>query len=348
MAIDASTDNEQTIMQSRFLAFALLAILSVVITGCTNDPVAPEHPFSVTIANLPPLGADAQYELWFSYPKAASQEKGSLPDHEDASYFSVGKFNMDAVGNPVGVTGGTAHFAIPSGYNPQLIGDALVTIEKVNDGHTVPGPRMLGGLITGSATHASGTLTADDGDALGGRVFTDTTAFILLAAPTSDNPADSVSGIWFVQLAYDSTGFPTDTLVGLRMASQPLNLDNPNWTYQSWLVRNEGTPQEEYIRMGRFNKPSGADSTGAGSGAGSSPSRIYPVPGEDFVTGVHRTLNDGTYGVVVSVEPIGFDLPRPLITLLKANKIPVGIWSHLPVPLVNPVSPPSLQFELDR
>lgn len=336
-------------MSSRRIALALLSLfVPFIIDGCTNDPVSPERPFSVTVTDLPPLGAGAHYELWFSYPSGASQQKGPRPDHEDANYFSVGRFNIDASGNLTGATGGAAHFAIPSGYNAQLIGDAVVTVEKANDNHTKPGPRVLGGLISGTESKASSVLSPEDGDALGGRILVDSIGYASLVAPTSDVPADSVSGVWFVRFITDLSGLPTDTVAGLALPPQPLNPDNPDWTYTAWLVRNEGTAGAEYVNIGHFNMPDGPDDDLAGPGAGSAGSHYFRTPGSDFVSGTRRTLNDGTYDVVISVDPTAIALPRPLVTVLKSEKIAAGYPSRSKIALFRPLVTPVLQFDLDR
>jgi hypothetical protein len=327
---------------------ALILLSLIVIAGCTNDPVSPERPFAVTISDLPTIGPNAHYELWFSYPEAAANQKGPRPDHSDAHYFSVGRFNVDASGNPVGINGGAARFAIPTGFNAQLIADAIVTVERMNDGHTEPGPRVLGGLISGTERKASGVLTPEDGEALGGRIIVDSVGYFILSAPTSDQAADGISGIWFADILFNNAQQRFDTVAGLKLAPQPLNPDNPEWTYEAWLVKYQGSAVPEYISLGRFGRPNVPDSTGAGPGAGSAPTRIHRTPGEDFVSGTRRSLNDGTYGVAVSVEPSGMRLARPLVTVLKTDTIPSGVAANIRLTMFPPEKAPELQFELDR
>lgn len=326
---------------------AVLALSSIFVTGCNEDPVFPEKAVTVTAPTLPPLDGEAHYQLWFSYPGASTDSKGPKPDHSESAYFSVGKFNVDASGNLVSPEGGAAKFAIPTGYNPSLIIDALVTIESVHaehHGEAGPGARLLGGVFTGNAQQATARLEATDNHALGGQVFSDTVGSFILVAPTSSNPADSVSGIWFVN--YHGTSSP---LPGLTLPPQPLNDDHPDWTYQAWLIRNEGTAGAEYVKLGRFLVPSQQDSTVAGPGAGGVLDALFQAPGEDFVSAAaRRVLNDGTYGVAVSVEPIGIELRKPGVTLLKLDRIPAGTWSRTALTVSRPLNPPYLEVTVDR
>lgn len=336
-------------MAHRYLTPLVLGILFLpIFIGCTNDPVAPEKPFVVTGENLPMLVGEAYYELWFSYPKAGADRKGPRVDHEDANYFSTGKFIVDAAGNLMTTTGTPARFAIPEGFNAQLIADAIVTVERPGSTDHGPGRRILSGLFTGTERHASATLDPLDGEALGGKLFSDSAGFFSLSAPTSDSPADSVSGIWFTRFLFDLSGNPIDTVEGLKLAPQPLNPDNPGWTYQAWLVRNGESAQPEYVKLGAFNFSNRADSTGAGPGAGAFPARFYGHPGEDFVAGTRRLLNDGTYSVLVSVDPTGFGLSRPVVRVLESGTIAAGTPSRTALPMFRPNKLPTLQIELDR
>src|SRR5688500_9132094 len=111
------------------LAFATLAI-----GGCTEDPVFPARGLVVTGKDMPPTSGVAAYELWLSYPPELAEEKGHGIEHNEPEYFSVGRFSVDASGalrSPDGT--GPAAFAIPTGYNPSLIGEALVSVERLDD-----------------------------------------------------------------------------------------------------------------------------------------------------------------------------------------------------------------------
>lgn len=302
---------------------AAIAVAMLTLAACTNDPLYPETPITVQVRNLPPLEGDLHYEIWFSYPASSNERKGTKLDHGDNEFFSVGKFRIAADGSPTGLGGGAASFSIPVGYNANLIADAIVTIERSGTPATAPGRRVIAGPVTGDDAMGKVTLVPQDGEAFGEKFIGDTTAWCALDAPTSDDPADSASGLWFV-LFRPNSGGGLDTVAGLKLAPQPLNPDNPGWTYQSWLIRNEGTPSAEYIKLGRFRSASIADVDGAGSGAGANSTRIHSAPGSDFAGASRRMLNDGTYGVAVSMEPDSIDFTRPYITVMKLDRIVAG------------------------
>jgi len=326
-----------------------LALASLLAAGCTEDPVSPARSVTVSAPSLPPIAGDAYYELWFSYPSSGTQGKNPRPDHSDGAYFSVGKFRIDAEGAMVSLSGAPATFAIPEGYNANLIIDALLTVESTNDTDTLPGARMLAAPFRGTTEQALARLQPDDGEAFGSKIRRDSSGQVSLDAPTSNLPADAIRGIWFVRFVTDPFSAIIDTLPGLTLAPMPLNADNPNWSYQGWLVRNEGTSSEEYIKLGRFMDPAGIDSTGAGSGAGMVPKRVHEAPGEDFVGGTpKRVLNDGTYGVIVSAEPTGIELERPLVTVLKLDRIPAGHTTQTAMTLLRPANQIYMEVTVDR
>lgn len=337
--------------QRRLIAPVLgaLALASLLVTGCTEDPVFPARSVTVSAPSLPRLEGDAHYQLWFSYPTTSAQNKYPSPDHADGAYFSVGRFRMNTEGAMVNLDGTPAKFEIPQGYNPSLIIDALLTVETGSDNDTVPGARMLAAPFRGTEKQAFARLELNDGEAFGSRIRSDTAGWASLDAPTSNLPADAIRGIWFVRFVTDGTGAIIDTIPGLPLAPMPLNTDNRNWSYQGWLVRNEGTAQEEFIKLGRFLNPTRLDSTGAGSGAGIAPNRVHQAPGEDFVGGSPaRALNDGTYGVIVSAEPTGIELSRPLISVLRLEKIPSGQATQTAMTLLRPANPAYMEVTVDR
>lgn len=323
------------------------AVLALIVTGCTKDPIYPEKTFVVKANSLPVLEGDQYYELWFSYPTGAASVKGQRLDHEDAAYISVGKFRVDAGGAVIGLDGGAAHFAIPEGHNPALIADAAVTVERVSVAHTEPGRRMLTGPFSGTASQGKATLVLDDEEAFGDKLSADSTGWCALDAPTSDAPADSASGIWFVSFKETTPG-EIDTTAGLGLAPQPLVEDNPNWTYRAWLTHRQGASGVEYISLGAFTSPDAADANGPGPGAGALPTRFHKAPGEDFVSGTRRVLNDGSYGIVISIDPTDFNATRPLIPIMTLDRIPSGIGRRTLIQLASAAGAPSVEVTVDR
>ncbi|HVZ38873.1 MAG TPA: hypothetical protein VHI13_06325 [Candidatus Kapabacteria bacterium] len=329
------------------ITLVCLLALALAITGCTNDPLAPEKPVNASINNFPMLEGDLYYEFWFSYPKAGTSPKDKHFDDGDRDYVAAGSFRVDASGHAVDLQGNPAQFIIPEGFQADLISDALVTLEHENQGLGTPQRRVLAGLFTGTGSQLDAVLKPNDSAAFGPKLAVDSSSWCLLQAPTSDDPPDSVSGIWFVTFRNRSGG-GIDTLSGLALAPQPLNPDNPGWTYQTWLVRNAGSGSPEYVKMGRFRTLTGPDADGPGPGAGSHPERAYGRPGEDFTGALRRVLNDGTYGIVVSVEPDSVELSHPFIPLYSLNTIAAGAAARTLILLPIATTSPSMEITIER
>ena len=205
---------------------------------------------------------------------------------------------------------------------------------------------MLAGVFTGNSSQGYDTLTAIDGEAFGPKIFISDSGRMVLDAPTASLPADSVHGIWFVELGFDTSGTAT-AIPGLTLAPMPVNLDNEHWRYQAWLTHTTATGVE-YIPLGGFLQRDLPDDNGAGPGAGPNVSKAYQAPGEDFVSGTQRQLNDGTYGVVISAEPTTVALSRPLLTVLQHERIAAGTPARKVLILERPATGPSLQVMVDR
>lgn len=301
----------------RIALFALLA--STIAVGCTDDPVFPVQAIQVTAADMPAIAGDGVYELWLSYPEERANPKEDHLDHGEPAYFSVGRFVVDASGAISAVDGGPPQFAIPPGYNPALVGEALVTIESRSDNDSVPDARLLSGSFTGSTSQGyallqTGSPRTFDTAALRGRKG----SFVLESA-TAEAGTVEPTGIWFL-LHRPNTSTGDSLTAGIGMPTMPLNHDNDRWVYETWLVETTATGRD-YRSLGRFRDPAGADANGAGPGAGPRPERAYPYPGEDFIAPTPRTL-DSTVGVIVSMQPEDIALSAPLIRLLERASIP--------------------------
>jgi hypothetical protein len=323
---------------------ALLIVLGLAAAGCTNDPIYDTRSVQVSASNIPQLDGDAYYELWFSYPADAASIKGPRPDHSDDAYFSVGRFKVDGT-DLVGVNGGSPIFTIPPGHNPNLLIDAILTVQSGSAVDTTPGPRMLAGIFAGSASQGRDTLVANGDEALGSKILASDSGRMVLDAPTGA-ATDGAHGIWFVELGFDSGGVATP-IPGLTLSPMPLVDDNADWRYQAWLVHTTsgGT---EYIPLGGFTQRDKPDANGAGPGAGPNTANAYSAPGEDFVSGTPRTLNDGTYGVVISAEPTTVALGRPLLPLLRRDLIEAGTPARQVLLLTRPAAAPRLEVIVDR
>lgn len=320
------------------LPILLLAVLFPILSGCTTDPSFQEHSVVVTAVDLPPLDpAEGHYELWFSYPEDAGG-KTAAPGHGDAEFVSMGTFVVDAVGALAAIDGGVPSFVVPEGYNPALLIDAILTVEPPDDTDDEPHGRLLAGTFAGTASLGVATLTLSGPDAFG-RAFDSVNleGEYQLFTPSTASNADNAQGIWFLGLLNDA---------GLGLRPHPINLDNEPWTYESWLISRRGGG-DVYISLGPFDTPAAKDANGAGPNAGPDAVGI-DVPGEDFVAGTVRTLNDGTYGVLVSLQPKGPNVGRPFLPLMRADTIPPGLPPFEIAPLRTVIGAPAVEISVER
>lgn len=316
---------------SRFVPL-LLASLSFV--ACVNDPGLDPRTVTVNSADLPPLEtSEGHYELWFSYPDDVAGKVA----HGDAQYVSLGRFVVNDEGKMRALDGGEPSFAIPDGYLPGLLIDGLLTIESPGDADSLPGARLLGGAFSGTADRGVATLTFAGEDAFGVSFSADSIAgSFRLTTPTSAGGDDDAQGIWFVT----PTGSPALTLPNLAV-----NADSTNWGYVAWLYT---IGQGSYLPLGFFLAPGRRDDTDAGPGAGPF-DNPFNAPGEDFVAGTPRILNDGTYGVMLSLQPRNLSLSRPFYTLLTHDTIMQGASTELDFPLGSVRTPrPEIEVVINR
>lgn len=313
--------------------------LSFLLTSCTTDPTFDERSVEVRTFDLPPLDpSEGHYELWFSYPDDPVGGKRLAVQHGDALYVSMGKFTVDADGTVRGIGGGAPSFVVPSGYNPGLLADAILTVENPGDDDDVPSGRFLAGTFTGTESLGEAILTMGGFDAFGAAFdSTNLSGTYRLMTPSTAATDDENEGLWFVDLIGRAS-------LGLR--NHPINTENEGWTYESWLVRDVGG-NLEYISLGTFDKADSLDANGAGPNAGPDPVP-FEAPGEDFVQGTVRVLNDGTYNVLISLQPKELSMVRPFRPLLMGPPIPNG---HDPIDAVQmTIAPglPAVEITVDR
>jgi hypothetical protein len=327
-----------------FLALVLLIASGMLAASCTEDPLYPARSITVNGADMPSLVGDAVYELWLSYPPERAVRKEPVIDHDEPLYFSAGRFIVsDGAIRAVG--GGPADFAIPTGYNPSLVFEAIVSVEPLVDDDTVPDAPMLWGRFTGTASRAHALL-----EAATVRTF-DTAAMLarngsfVLEAPTSEDAADSLSGIWFLSKVRSPGGDPMSP--GVDMPALPLNHDNDNWIYEAWLTQRDGAGSVSYVSLGRFRNPANADLTGPGPAAGPNRTAAHGFPGEDFVA-PRRVLTDSAYGVVVSLQPESIAVAAPVLRLLERPIIGDSVVSGRRVNMTATAKLPLVEVTIDR
>lgn len=256
---------------------------------------------SLSFNGLEPLAGGAHYEGWAMI--------GGTP-------VSTGKFDVDASGNVVSVSGA----AVPggdfdAGRDLRAATAIIVTVEPAGDTDAVPAAtKMMAGEVSGGTA----TLTVAAPQALG-NAFTSATGTYILATPTNGMGTSERSGIWFID---PSSGMP---MPGLSLAALPAG-----WKYEGWSVIG-GTP----VSTGTFTAVNTADAAAPFSGPMAGP----PFPGEDFLANAPSGLAfptdlRGTMAVI-SIEPDPDDSPAPFALKPLVGMVPAGAMDHTPYPMTN-------------
>ena len=239
--------------------------------------VMPMNVLVLDFSGIKPLANGFHYEGWAII---------------DGSPVSTGKFNVDADGNLVALTGKViinAEFDVG-----RDLGNAMaiaITIEPAGDTDSIPSGTKY---LVGSVANGFVNLSVSHSAALGGD-FLSASGTYILATPTDGADTNETSGIWFIDL---SSGGP---MPGLQLPPLP-----PSFEYEGWVII-DGTP----VSTGKFRDVAAADSGNPFSG----PEPGKPFPGEDFL----RNAPDGlTFPsdirgrtAAISIEPVTDDSPAP-------------------------------------
>jgi len=221
-----------------------------------------------TVSTLPRAPQGLHYEIWAAYPD---------------TLVSVGKF-LYVNRRVVDVETGVEIAAFPIGSSLVDASAIRISLQNPADGPEPSGSFLLAGSLSGGVA----VLSTDEPLALG-HAYTETTARYILETPSTADPGDRRRGIWFYEVQEGET---TGTL--------PIPAAPSGWKYQAWIYKVFGAP--DTVSIGAFVDPLGPDGDGAGPHAGPD-GPIPPFPGQDFVSGSIRNLDDGGYGVLVSLEP---------------------------------------------
>ncbi|MEO8512361.1 MAG: hypothetical protein ABI543_02250 [Ignavibacteria bacterium] len=285
-----------------YILVILVITSSALYYGCDDSgtiPIPlPTGQITLKQTNLKPLdqGTDGWYQLWIALDTANQRE-----------WFSAGEFNISSGGTLVDLSGAPVTLKFTGDTNRlTLSAHALITVEKSTA--FAPGPlRLLSGPLTLVRDSIYGSLKMSGSealDAMGTVLIGDdnncpTTApnncasgYYVLQSPTTSN-ADCLKGLWFADVSGNSS-----FTAGLDLPS------GLGWTYEAWVVQNS---TQTFHSLGRFTRFTQADSDGPGSCPGSNPVDPFNnVPGEEYAAGctVFNNLNNGDYGVFITLEPI--------------------------------------------
>ena len=267
--------NKKAYLIQTLYRMGLMAVAALAISACNEDPVDGKDAGRDTGGN--DGGNNATLTLSFT----GLEDLGADYVYEgwlmvDGSPVTSGRFSVDDKGEL-----STSSFSIPAAHASATA--FILTIEPATG--DVPAPSDVH-IVAGDISGGSANLTIDHGAALGTDFSTAAGAFIL-AAPTSAADDDQ-NGIWWL----DPTG-PASTLT---LPTLPAG-----WTYEGWVVDVSGAVPVP-VSTGTFTSPTGADSDGAGSTAGTDGDPAPGFPGQDFVNPA-RDLTDG-HMAVISIEPV--------------------------------------------
>lgn len=302
--------------QRRRYCFLFIAFAAMILTSkCKDNPTANEN-FTVTVGvtNLKSLASgEGHYELWISFPEGVHAL--NKPGHGDQAYVSFGKFNVNANGQLVDLSG-NAKSSFTPGANAQvdinLAVDALITFEYAGDSNGDPGSRMLGGLFFGTDRQATAILKADGEDALDFDYSRSAGSYIL-ATPSTADTTDANHGIWWMT---------ANNAAGLNNLSTLT--DTSSWRYEGWVVDQSGV-QPVFYSTGKFLNAAGPDADGPGATAGSSSG--FAFPGQDFVQAANGVpllpaLDSGIFAARITLEPAPDNSAQPFqLVILNDDKI---------------------------
>lgn len=334
--------------------FVFTTVLLAMLAACKDEPTGPGNfTVSMSVSNLKRLEeGQGYYQLWLSFPEAGQLAK---PGHGDGAYVSFGTFNVSADGTKLECLCGSPKIFEPAkSVDINLATDALVTIELPGDPDDKPGTRLLGGIFAGTDRKATAQLTAASEDVLDFDYATAAAVFTL-EAPTTADPNDFTSGIWWMQ----ATG---STTAGIQ--NFPAFSDSARWRYEGWVIDHSGASPAAYS-AGRFRSVTGADHDLAGATAGPDGDDIngdgrgdgFAFPGQDFVQpadGIPAPLqlDNGYFEARLTLEPEPDNSPLPFALTLLATPVikPNGNDPNQTVTMQNQVSStfPKAAVTLDR
>jgi hypothetical protein len=304
--------NLKSMKSLKYFIFAILVFSGIYFYSCDDAGQIPTNMPKGQVSfgqnNLKPLDqtADGVYQLWIALDTANQRE-----------WFSAGRFNVTSQGGLVAEGGGTLTLNFSGDTNRlHLASHSLVTLEKDNDG--APSPyRIISGPLTISGDEITGDLKMSGAEALGNLGITLGAAGppyaygdYILYSPTTNN-ANCLQGLWFCDTAGVSH-FNNGNPGGLTITG--------GWVYEAWLINNQ---TQQLLSIGRFTSFNGADSDGPGGCPGPFPGNAFSKPGQDWIScGQVSNLNNGTYGVFITMEPSSNDDAAPFfLKLFKRDVI---------------------------
>ena len=281
------------------LALLLLGLMSTAST-CSNSQTGPEFERQEGIRLQPQrfwplIAGQGFYELWLGVP-AAQPGDGENPWEVEQHWIAAAPFRVTGDGKVADLSGRvTDFFSFPPDLDTSRIARGLISYQPPSDEgkeHEVGMLLAIGDFVAPGATIT--TTLSWDSDEVFPKDLREPQGHFRLRAATAEGGENLPRGVWFFDPM--STGLPS------------LQLGTPlpeGYIYEAWAFQRDvlGSLIPVQIHpLGRFAGSTGPDSDGAGPYA--QPGGTVPAfPGQDFVQGLVLDLNDGSWWVMITVEP---------------------------------------------
>lgn len=273
--------------------FLLSALLLMTCYNSCDDAGVVSNNQNVNFSqlNLPHLNPEEQvmYEIFVGFD--------TLADHNANMYISLGKFNINASGQPVDSAGNVKTIAFKNTVNLNWAGDAIVTLEPLIDNDSLPnGIKVMGSartVVNGVLTfnmdmnysEVLNNIPASLGDS----------AHFILSTPTDGvGFSEFTRGVWLTK----------DTLGNSAGMTSPTIPGGTGYIYHAWIADVSNPDFPIFYNVGRFSDPNAVDDyTGC---QGLFPG--YNKPGHDYISPAPgcanlANLNNGFFKIFVTLEP---------------------------------------------
>jgi hypothetical protein len=323
------------LIKSLLFLFCAVLMSSIYISCDDSGIIKPNYDITSSFTNLKPLNqtAEGTYEGWVSF---------NTIDHADSSYVSIGKFNINALGEIVDTAGNPTTLKFK--YKPGNIGaaaDAIVTIEQPGDNDTIPGLRIMGGTKVLVGDFYIFDVDMKYEEILGNVAvqFASDSLHLIYATPTTlATYNDENYGIW---LTKDTTG----TIKGMTCQAIPGSV---KWIYAAYILDMNDNIVDT---IGYFSDPGLADLDGPGKYANPGfPG--FPKPGQDYIINsplVNNGFSSGAYRFLVSLMPkTGSLSPFYLKLFYTVSLSTLSYHQVLSIPNVSQASLPFGQIKIAK
>lgn len=296
-------------MNRRWIVLApLLLVLATTGSTCSNSQTGPEY-IRETGVRVEPSGfwplvsGQGFYEIWLGVP-AVEVGEGEDPWQVEQQWTAAAAFRVGGDGKVYDLAGHLDDFfPLPGELDTDRIARGVITYQPASD---VGAPHPMGmPLAIGDFTAPGGTITTTlhwDDDEVFPKDLREISGHFRLRVETLEEGLALPHGVWFFDPG--------------MMDAPSLQLGTPlpeGFIYQAWAFQRDSLSSLiplQIFSLGRFSQAIGADSDGAGPYA--SPGiEGPPFPGQDFVQDVVVDLNDGSWWVMVTIEPV--DDPSPTV-----------------------------------